>query len=50
MKKAGRRITLSSETLRVLDPKSLEKAAGDSLVTVGGVVSAVVVLNTTSTQ
>jgi hypothetical protein len=33
MKKAGRRITLSSETLRVLDPKSLEKAAGDSLVT-----------------
>jgi hypothetical protein len=33
MKKAGRKIGLSSETLRVLDPKELEKAAGDSLVT-----------------
>ena len=33
MKKAARKIALSSETLRVLDPRELKKAAGDSVVT-----------------
>jgi|HubBroStandDraft_1064217.scaffolds.fasta_scaffold482200_2 hypothetical protein len=33
MKKPHRRLGLASETLRVLDPKDLEKAAGDSVVT-----------------
>jgi hypothetical protein len=33
MKKPRGKITLASETLRVLDPQELEKAAGDSVVT-----------------
>lgn len=32
MRKPGR-ISLSSETLRILDPKDLKEAAGDSVVT-----------------
>jgi hypothetical protein len=33
MKRSPRRFKLASETLRVLDPQDLKKAAGDSLVT-----------------
>jgi hypothetical protein len=33
MKKPSRKISLSSETLRVLDPEELEKAGGNSVVT-----------------
>jgi hypothetical protein len=33
MKKPSRKMRLSSETLRVLDPKELKKAGGNSLVT-----------------
>lgn len=33
MKRAPRRFKLASETLRILDPHDLEKAAGDSVIT-----------------